>query len=82
MARPRWEYCELRQDIATGVLHDQYLLFYSADNPTHREQVTNRDAAIARLGLEGWEMVTTVGDFNEGSSGFRLFFKRILEENP
>ena len=79
MKNPRWEYCELRQDIATGVLHDQYILFYNAEQPTHREPVTNRDAAIARLGLEGWEMVTTVGDFNEGSSGFRVFFKRQLD---
>ena len=80
MSFKRWEYCELRQEIAQGVLHDQYILFYYADKPSHREPVTNRDVAIARLGLEGWEMITTVGGFNEASSGFRMFFKRFIRD--
>jgi hypothetical protein len=79
MKREQWEYCELRQEIAQGILHDQYILFYGVDESTRRESVTNRDVAIARLGLEGWEMVTTVGGFNEDSSGFRMFFKRRIE---
>lgn len=79
MKREKWEYCELRQEIAQGILHDQYILFYGVDESTRRESVTNRDVAIARLGLEGWEMVTTVGGFNEDSSGFRMFFKRRIE---
>ena len=77
---PRWEYCELRQDIAQGILHDQYILFYSPTTGTVREAFSDRDTAIARLGIEGWEMVAAVGDFNQGSSGFRLFFKRPLTE--
>jgi hypothetical protein len=77
---PQWEYCELRQEIASGILHDQYILFYSASNRSHRESFVDRDTAIARLGLEGWEMVGAVGGFDQGSSGFRLFFKRQLPE--
>lgn len=80
MSHPRWEYCELRQEIAHGILHDQYILFYYADQPSRREPVTDRDIAIARLGLEGWELVTTVGGFGENSGGFRLFFKRRLPD--
>lgn len=76
----KWEYCELRQDIAQGIMHDQYILFYDADEHSRREQFGNRDAAIARLGLLGWEMVTAVGTFDDGSSGFRLFFKRQIED--
>jgi hypothetical protein len=75
----KWEYCELRQDIATGVLHDQYILFYTTHEGTRRESFGDRDTAIARLGAEGWEMVSAVGGFDEGSSGFRIFFKRPTE---
>lgn len=75
----QWEYCELRQDIAQGIMHDQYILFYSPDNGTQREGFGDRDTAVARLGREGWEMVSVIGGFDEGSSGFRIFFKRPLE---
>ncbi len=73
-----WEYCELRQEIAEGVMHRQYILFYRPDAPSERVSITNRDRAIAQLGLEGWEMVGTVGSFMRNSSGFRVFFKRPL----
>ncbi len=73
-----WEYCELRQEIAEGVMHRQYILFYQPDAPSERVGITNRDRAIAQLGLEGWEMVGTVGSFMRNSSGFRIFFKRPL----
>lgn len=78
MTQTKWEYCELRQDIAQGIMHDQYILFYDADGQSRREQFGNRDVAIARLGMLGWEMVTAVGTFDDGSSGFRLFFKRLI----
>ncbi len=74
-----WEYCELRQEIAQGVMHRQYILFYRAGEPSEEVSITNRETAIARLGLEGWEMVTTSGSFMHDSSGFRIFFKRPFE---
>lgn len=74
--RVTWEYCELRQEIAQGVMHRQYILFYHPGAPSTEVTVTHRDSAIAQLGLEGWEMVGTVGSFATDSSGFRIFFKR------
>lgn len=71
-----WEYCELRQEIAQGVMHRQYILFYRVGEPSRKISITNRDSAIAQLGIEGWEMVGTVGSFDTTSSGFRIFFKR------
>ena len=80
MTKPQpWEYCELRQDIAQGVMHRQYILFYRAGEPSREMTVTNRESAIAQLGLEGWEMVGTSGSFMHDSSGFRIFFKRPLD---
>ena len=73
-----WEYCELRQEIANGVMHRQFILFYHAGEPSSEVTITYRDSAIAQLGLEGWEMVGTVGSFAHDSSGFRVFFKRPL----
>ncbi|NDJ74961.1 MAG: hypothetical protein GYB65_01770 [Chloroflexi bacterium] len=81
MPRPhiqRWEYCEIRQEIAQGVMHRQYILFYHADETPDPISITNREKAIAQLGLEGWEMVGTSGSFMQDSSGFRVFFKRPL----
>ncbi len=78
-ARQPWEYCELRQEIAQGVMHRQYILFYRAGAPSEEIGVTNRENAIAQLGLEGWEMVGTSGSFMHDSSGFRIFFKRPLD---
>lgn len=75
---PAWEYCELRQEIAEGVMHRQYILFYEVGAPSREVRVTHRDSAIAQLGLEGWEMVGTVGSFATDSSGFRIYFKRRL----
>jgi hypothetical protein len=75
---PRWEYCELRQEIAQGVMHRQYILFYRVDGLSEEVHVTNRESAIARLGMEGWEMVGTSGSFTQNSSGFRIFFKRLV----
>jgi hypothetical protein len=74
--RQQWEYCELRQEIASGVMHSQYILFYHISEPSEQVHITNRDSAIARLGAEGWEMVGTSGGFMHDSSGFRIFFKR------
>jgi hypothetical protein len=68
----------LRQEIAQGVMHRQYILFYRAGEAAEEVNVTNREAAIAQLGLEGWEMVGTSGSFTHDSSGFRIFFKRLL----
>ena len=76
-----WEYCELRQEIAEGVMHRQYILLYHPSAPSERVGITNRDRAIAQLGREGWEMVGTVGSFMRNSSGFRIFFKRPLIED-
>ena len=73
-----WEYCELRQEIAQGVMHRQYILFHHAGETSEERTVTNRDSAIAQLGIEGWEMVGTVGSFAHDSSGFRIYFKRPL----
>ncbi len=73
-----WEYCELRQEITQGVMHRQYILFYRAGEVSREQAVTHRDGAIAQLGLEGWEMVGTVGSFALDSSGFRIYFKRPL----
>jgi hypothetical protein len=79
--RQRWEYCELRQDIAQGVMHRQYIVFYRAGEPSEQVHFTNRENAIAQLGLEGWEMVGTSGGFMKDSSGFRVFFKRpVMDE--
>lgn len=74
----RWEYCELRQEITQGVMHRQYILFYRAGRPSEEVNFAHRDSAIAQLGLEGWEMVGTVGSFAQDSPGFRVFFKRPL----
>lgn len=74
-----WEYCEIRQEIAQGVMHRQYILFYRAGEVSDEVAITNRETAIAQLGLEGWEMVNTMGSFAEDSSGFRVFFKRPIE---
>jgi hypothetical protein len=74
----RWEYCELRQEIAQGVMHRQYILFYRTSETPEEVQITNRESAIAQLGLEGWEMVGTSGSFAHDSSGFRIFFKRPI----
>jgi hypothetical protein len=71
-----WEYCEIRQEIAQGVMHRQYILFYRVGEACEEVTITNREAAIAQLGLEGWEMVGTMGSFATDSSGFRVFFKR------
>lgn len=71
-----WEYCELRQEIAQGIMHRQYIVFYRAGEPGAEVAVTNREMAIAQLGLEGWEMVGTAGGFSQDSGGFRIFFKR------
>ncbi|MBN1680837.1 MAG: hypothetical protein JW966_11140 [Anaerolineae bacterium] len=76
----QWEYCELRQEIAQGVMHRQYILFYFVGEVAEEVTITNRENAIARLGLEGWEMVGTSGSFTKDSSGFRVFFKRPLLE--
>jgi hypothetical protein len=83
-SRPQpWEYCELRQEIAQGVMHRQYILFYKVSgNPNEEVTVTNREHAIAQLGIEGWEMVGTSGSFTHDSSGFRIFFKRPLVAEP
>ena len=74
-----WEYCEIRQEIAQGVMHRQYILFYRVGEVCEEVAISNREMAIAQLGLEGWEMVSTMGSFSEDSSGFRVFFKRALE---
>ena len=74
----QWEYCELRQEIAQGVMHRQYILFYRVDGLSEEVHITNRESAIARLGIEGWEMVGTSGSFTKDSSGFRIFFKRAV----
>lgn len=74
----RWEYCELRLEIAQGVLHRQYILFYRAGEPAQEMSITSRERAVAQLGLEGWEMVGTSGSFMADSSGFYIFFKRPL----
>jgi hypothetical protein len=76
--RQLWEYCEIRQEIAQGVMHRQYILFYHVGEPSEEINITNRDNAVAQLGLEGWEMVGTSGSFTHDSSGFRIFFKRPL----
>ena len=76
----RWEYCELRQEITQGVMHRQTILFYRADEPCEEIAFNSRERAVARLGLEGWEMVATSGSFTLDSGGFRLFFKRPLFE--
>jgi hypothetical protein len=76
--RQLWEYCELRQEIAQGVMHRQYIVFYRVGEQAEEVQITNRESAIAQLGLEGWEMVGTSGSFTHDSSGFRIFFKRPL----
>ena len=76
--RQLWEYCEIRQEIAQGVMHRQYILFYHTGEPSEEVSFTNRDNAIAQLGLEGWEMVGTSGSFMHDSSGFRIFFKRPI----
>lgn len=73
-----WEYCEIRQEITQGVMHRQYILFYRAGEVSEEISITNREMAIAQLGLEGWEMVGTTGSFMTDSSGFRVFFKRPL----
>jgi hypothetical protein len=75
---PAWEYCELRQEIAQGVMHRQYIVFYRVGSSSEEVTVTNRESAIAQLGLEGWEMISTTGSFTQDSSGFRVFFKRPL----
>jgi hypothetical protein len=77
----RWEYCELRQEITEGVMHRQYILFYHPQEPSERVSIAHRDNAVAQLGMEGWEMVGTVGSFMSNSSGFRIFFKRPLLED-
>jgi len=77
-----WEYCELRQEIAQGVMHRQVILFYRADAPTEEVAVSSREKAAAQLGLEGWEMVGASGSFTQDSSGFRLFFKRPIRRPP
>lgn len=77
-----WEYCELRQEITQGVMHRQYIVFHRAGEASHEQNVTNRDSAIAQLGLEGWEMVGTVGSFALDSSGFRIYFKRPIFPDP
>ena len=76
----KWEYCELRQDIAQGVMHRQYIVFCHPGEPGQEVTVTNRENAIAQLGLEGWEMIGTSGGFMLDSSGFRIFFKRPLPD--
>jgi hypothetical protein len=76
----KWEYCELRQDIAQGVMHRQYIVFCHAGEPGQEVTVTNRENAIAQLGLEGWEMISTSGSFMHDSSGFRIFFKRPISD--
>jgi hypothetical protein len=73
-----WEYCELRQEIAQGIMHRQYILFYHVGEGAKEVRVINREQAIAQLGMEGWEMVGTSGSFMHDSSGFRVFFKRPL----
>jgi hypothetical protein len=78
-----WEYCEIRQEIAQGVMHRQYILFYRVGEACEEVTITNRESAIAQLGLEGWEMVGTMGSFATDSSGFRVFFKRaVRSEQP
>ena len=79
--RRQWEYCELRQEIAQGVMHRQYILFYRVNAPSEQVPITHRDTAIAQLGREGWEMVGTSGSFMQDSSGFRIHFKRPLEND-
>lgn len=78
MSQHAWEYCELRQEITQGVMYRQYILFYRVGEPSREVTITHRDSAIAQLGAEGWEMVGTVGSFDQDSSGFRIFFKRPL----
>jgi hypothetical protein len=73
-----WEYCEIRQEISQGILHNQYILYYQINGETREEKFYNRESAIAHLGLEGWEMVGVSGSFAENSAGFRVFFKRPL----
>jgi hypothetical protein len=63
-------------------MHRQYILFHRAGETSREQHVTNRDSAIAQLGLEGWEMVGTVGSFALDSSGFRIFFKRPVFDSP
>ena len=60
-------------------MHRQYILFYAVGEPSREVGITHRDSAIAQLGVEGWEMVGTVGSFDQNSSGFRIYFKRPLE---
>lgn len=74
-----WEYCELRQEITQGVMHRQYILFYVVGELSREVSITHRDSAIAQLGIEGWEMIGTVGSFDKDSSGFRIFFKRPFD---
>ncbi len=76
-----WEYCEVRQDISSGILHKQYILFYRTNGQSEVVSITSRDQAIAQLGREGWEMVGTAGSFMSDGGGLIVFFKRPLPNN-
>ncbi len=73
-----WEYCEVRQDISSGILHKQYINFYRTNGQSEAVLISSREQAIAQLGLEGWEMVGTAGSFMSDGGGLLVFFKRPL----
>ncbi len=72
----KWEYCELRLDISSGVMHKQYISFYKVDKDPEHMPVSTREHAIAQLGEEGWEMVGTAGSLMGDGGGLLFFFKR------
>ncbi|MBN1284209.1 MAG: hypothetical protein JXB47_02310 [Anaerolineae bacterium] len=76
----QWEYCELRLDIASGVMHNQYISFYRVNGQTEEVKITSRENAIARLGAEGWEMIGTAGSLMGDGGGLLIFFKRPISQ--
>lgn len=69
----KWEYCELRHQSHIGK-SKLYIVEYKKDGKHKRKEVdySNRGKLIAKLGGEGWELITA-------DSGY-LFFKRPLED--
>lgn len=80
--RTQWEYCELRLDISSGVMHKQYISFYKLNGQTEEVKITTREHAIAQLGAEGWEMIGAAGSLMGDGGGLMFFFKRpILKDD-
>jgi hypothetical protein len=77
----KWEYCELELTYGGGV--SAQLWFYQVDGKHKEERNLKYGVALAKLGLQGWEVVaaSTHAAFGQAKANtISYIFKRPIKE--